>query len=272
VAHSAAQWRQAKAALGREHGLGAGRQAGDQLCQLVREEGKLVVPLRRFLVLEATRRPNPASQCPGAGLRELAGQWECHHGDRPLLAESFSDPESHAGTVYKATNWVQAGLTKGYSQDHTDYYIPNDRPKKLWLKELLGAIDPAAHALSHRFPASPCRTVAPPPGRAWQECRQRQMRPARHAVPARGRTPRRHDRGPRPEGRLRSLRRPRPCWPIPRSNWSMRWSPPIRSITRPTPCASSWTKAAITSSAPKKTPPNVWPVRRRPSRAPLPAS
>ena len=28
------------------------------------------------------------------------------------------------------------GLTKGYSQDHTDFYVPNGRPKKLWLKEL----------------------------------------------------------------------------------------------------------------------------------------
>jgi len=169
VAHSAQDWRRAKAALGREHGLGAGREAGDRLCQLVMEAGKLVavlvwcaaawhlqardqtvgwdavtrsrrlklvVQLRRYLVLEATRRPNLASQCLGAGMRELVGQWESQHGYRPLLAESFSDPESHAGTVYKATNWVQAGLTKGYSQDHTDYYIPNGRPKKLWLKEL----------------------------------------------------------------------------------------------------------------------------------------
>jgi len=69
-------------------------------------------------------------------MRELVGQWEGQHGYRPLLAESFSDPESHAGTVYKATNWVQAGVTKGYSQDHTDFYVPNGRPKKFWLKEL----------------------------------------------------------------------------------------------------------------------------------------
>ena len=169
VAHSAQEWRRAKAALGREHGLGAGREAGDRLAQLVFQDGKLVavlvwcaaawhlkardqtvgwdavtrskrlklvVQLRRFLVLEATRRPNLASQCLGAGLRALVGQWEVAHGYRPLLAESFSDPESHAGTVYKATNWVQAGVTKGCSQDHTDFYIPNGRPKKLWLKEL----------------------------------------------------------------------------------------------------------------------------------------
>ncbi len=169
VAHSASAWRQAKAALGREHGLGAGREAGDRLCQLVGADGKLVavlvwcaavwhlqardetvgwdavtrsqrlklvVQLRRFLVLEATRRPNLASQCLGAGMRELVGQWESQHGYRPLLAERFSDPERHAGTVYKATNWVQAGLTKGYAQDHTDFYVPNGRPKKIWLKEL----------------------------------------------------------------------------------------------------------------------------------------
>ena len=170
VAHSAQDWRRAKEALGREHGLGAGSEAGDRLCQLVMEDGKLagvlvwcaaawhlkdrdeavgwdavtrserlklVVQLRRFLVLEEARRPNLASQCLGAGMRELVAQWELEHGYRPLLAESFSDPESHAGTVYKATNWVQAGTTKGFSQDHTDYYIPNGRPKRLWLKALI---------------------------------------------------------------------------------------------------------------------------------------
>ena len=131
VAHSAAAWRQAKTALGREHGLGAGREAGDRLCQLVKKDGslvavlvgcaaawhmkardatggwdavtrskrlKLVVQLRRFLVLGATRRPNLASNGLGAGMRELVGQWEGQHGYRPLLAESFSDPESHAVT------------------------------------------------------------------------------------------------------------------------------------------------------------------------------
>lgn len=170
VAHSAHDWRRAKEALGREHGLGAGREAGDRLCQLVFEEGrlagvlvwcaaawhlkdrdevvgwdavtrserlKLVVQLRRFLVLEEARRPNLASQSLGLGLRKLAEQWEVEHGYRPLMAESFSDPESHAGTVYKVTNWEQAGVTKGYSQDHTDYYVPNGRPKKLWIKKLV---------------------------------------------------------------------------------------------------------------------------------------
>ncbi len=176
VARCEADWDLAHRLLDDEHLLGAGREAGDRLCQFVLEEGKvvavliwcaaawhladrdrlvgwdavtrsqrlkLVVQLRRFLVLEASRRPNLASRCLGLGLRELCHQWLAEHGYRPLLAESFSDPESHAGTVYKATNWTCIGDTKGFSQDHTDYYVPNGRPKKLWLKPL----DPKAFAL-----------------------------------------------------------------------------------------------------------------------------
>ena len=41
VAHSAQDWRRAKEALGRGHGLGAGSEAGDRLCQLVMDDGKL---------------------------------------------------------------------------------------------------------------------------------------------------------------------------------------------------------------------------------------
>lgn len=167
-------WELAHQYLDEEHFLGAGREAGDRCGQFILRDGKvvailiwcasawhlkkrdeliswdpvtrakrlkLVVQLRRFLVLEEHRQPNLASQCLGLGLRELQGQWFREHGYEPLVAESFSDPESHEGTVYKATNWTLAGDTKGFSQnrakeDHTDYYVPNERPKKLWLKPL----------------------------------------------------------------------------------------------------------------------------------------
>jgi hypothetical protein len=166
---TSADWEIAHQMLDEEHFLGAGREAGDRLCQFALEGGqvvavliwcaaawhlkdrdtiigwdpvtrsqrlKLVVQLRRFLVPEKSRRPNLASQCLGLALRELPAQWHAQHGYRPLLAESFSDPELHAGTVYRATNWTYIGDTQGFSQDHTDYYLPNQRPKKLWLKPL----------------------------------------------------------------------------------------------------------------------------------------
>jgi len=169
-----ADWELAHEKLNEEHNLGAGREAGDRLGQFILEDGqvvailiwcaaawhikgrdetigwdpvtrakrlKLVVQLRRFLVLDEARRPNLASQCLGLGLRDMPRQWSRQHAYEPLVAESFSDPESHAGTVYKATNWTLAGDTKGFSQtrakgDQTDYYTSNDKPKKLWLYPL----------------------------------------------------------------------------------------------------------------------------------------
>lgn len=170
TAETSADWQLAHTMLDEEHLLGAGREAGDRLCQFILQEDqivavliwcaaawhlqdrdamigwdpvtrsqrlKLIVQLRRFLVVGKSRRPNLASQCLGLALRELPARWHAQHGYRPLVAESFSDPESHHGTVYKVTNWIYAGDTKGFSQDHTDYYLPNQRPKKLWLKPLV---------------------------------------------------------------------------------------------------------------------------------------
>ena len=161
-------------ALRAEHGLGAGRAAGHVLWQGVYEELEsgeqrlcavlcwagaawrlkdrdewigwdsvtranrlaLVVQLRRFLVLESARRPNRASRCLGLAMRELCGQWQEQHGYRPLLAESFSDPESHAGTLYKVTNWQALGMSGGFSRQRSDFYRDDKHPKKLWVREL----------------------------------------------------------------------------------------------------------------------------------------
>lgn len=211
TANTSADWEIAHQMLGEEHSLGAGREAGDRLCQFLTEDGrvvavliwcaaawhlkdrdtiigwdpvtrsqrlKLAVQLRRFLVLEQSRRPNLASQCLGRGLRELPAQWQAQHGYRPLLAESFSDPESHHGTVYKATNWTYAGDTKGFSQDHTDYYLPNHRPKKLWLKPL----DPQAYVLmcAPQLPED-CQAALTPGGGTRSPLKTGQLKTLRHA-------------------------------------------------------------------------------------------
>jgi hypothetical protein len=44
--------------------------------------------------------------------------------------------ESREGTCYKASGWTALGKTKGYSRHAADYYVKNDRPKKLWVREL----------------------------------------------------------------------------------------------------------------------------------------
>ena len=156
--------------LADKHYLGAGRPVGDYLRQVVEVDGKavamlvwgpacyalkdrdqwiswstvqrlerlkLIVQNRRFLVLaEKGQSPNLASQAMGAALRALPGQWLERFGYRPLLAESFTDPEAYAGTCYKASNWEAVGQSAGHSRHRVDFYVPNDRPKKLWLRAL----------------------------------------------------------------------------------------------------------------------------------------
>lgn len=98
---------------------------------------KLVVQNRRFAILsEPGGHPNLASKTLGRAIRELPALWRERFGYEPLLAETFCDIEARAGTCYKAAGWTPLGLTKGYSRHRADFYIPNDRPKKLWVREL----------------------------------------------------------------------------------------------------------------------------------------
>jgi hypothetical protein len=156
--------------LGELHYLGAGQAVGDYLRQIVERAGqqvallvwgpacyalkdrdlwigwsvsqrvprlKLVVQNRRFLLLTAKgQAPNLGSQVLGAVLRALPEQWQARFGYTPLLAESFTDPEAYAGTCYKASNWEPVGWSAGYRRHRADFYVPNERPKRLWLREL----------------------------------------------------------------------------------------------------------------------------------------
>lgn len=98
---------------------------------------KLVVQNRRYLLLhDRGKEPNLASQALAAACRALPEQWRENFGYQPLIAESFTDPEAFHGTCYKAANWEPVGMSAGYSRHRCDYYIDNDHPKKLWLKEL----------------------------------------------------------------------------------------------------------------------------------------
>jgi hypothetical protein len=182
--------------LADRHYLGAGRSVGDYLRQVVKVHGrvaallvwgpacyalkdrdrwiswsatqrverlKLIVQNRRFLIVaEKGQWPNLASQTMGAALRALPGQWEEKFGYRPLLAESFTDPEAYAGTCYKASNWEPVGFSAGYSRHRADLYIANDRPKRLWLREL--DAQARRHLRSEQLPADCEAGLTAPPG------------------------------------------------------------------------------------------------------------
>lgn len=101
------------------------------------ERLKLVVQNRRFLLLSSKgERPNLASAVLAKAVRELPRQWEQAFGYRPVLAETFTDIEQFAGTCYKASGWEAVGQSAGYSRHRAEFYVRNDRPKKLWLRKL----------------------------------------------------------------------------------------------------------------------------------------
>ena len=96
---------------------------------------KLIANNRRFTILdEKGARPNLASRLLGMAIRELPGIWEAKWEYRPLLAETFCDIERTAGTCYRAAGWEEVGKTKGFSRHARDFFIPNDRPKVLFMK------------------------------------------------------------------------------------------------------------------------------------------
>jgi hypothetical protein len=100
---------------------------------------KRVVQNRRFTLLSPKgAAPNLASQCLGLAVRELPRLWREHFGYEPLLAETFCDMETQAGTCYRAAGWTPLGMSAGYgrSRQPHDYYVPHDRPKALWVKPL----------------------------------------------------------------------------------------------------------------------------------------
>jgi hypothetical protein len=127
------------------------------------ERLKLVVQNRRYLLLHAKgQNPNLASQALAAACRALPVQWQARFGYAPLLAETFTDPEAFAGTCYKASGWEAVGLSEGNSRHRADFYVPNERPKRLWMKEL--CVQGRAQARALQLPVGLAAACVAPPG------------------------------------------------------------------------------------------------------------
>lgn len=100
------------------------------------ERLQFIVHQARFLVLQEARDSVWSSAVLAACIRDLPGQWAEVYEYRPLLAETFTDPETHAGTCYRAAGWQAVGLSSGTGKHYAEVYPASVRPKKLWLKEL----------------------------------------------------------------------------------------------------------------------------------------
>ncbi len=75
----------------------------------------------RFLLLPGQHPKHLASRILSANLRRLGKDWEAAFDHPVYLAETFVDPSRFQGTCYRASNWLLAGETLGWSKHGAGY-------------------------------------------------------------------------------------------------------------------------------------------------------
>ncbi len=81
----------------------------------------LVANNSRFLILPHCHEKNLASQILSRLRRRVQRDWVTHFGYPLLMLETFVDPARFHGTVYRASNWIFVGLTRGYRRTASGY-------------------------------------------------------------------------------------------------------------------------------------------------------
>jgi len=81
----------------------------------------LIANNSRFLILSEHHHKNLASQVLSHCKRRIQHDWLERFGYPLLLLETFVDPDRFHGTIYRASNWILAGATKGYRRTRGGY-------------------------------------------------------------------------------------------------------------------------------------------------------
>ncbi len=97
----------------------------------------LVVNNSRFLILPQAHIPNLGSRVLRLTLERLSADWQARYGHPVLVVETFVDPEQFNGTVYTAQGWQEVGVTDGWGRCRRDYYVRHDKPKRLFVREVV---------------------------------------------------------------------------------------------------------------------------------------
>src|SRR5260370_22513375 len=108
----------------------------------------LVANNARFCLLsEPGEHPNLASRAMALNLARLSADWQQAYGHPVVLVERFLDSQLFRGTAYKASGWQAGGFSSGFKRVAQDFYEAHDRPKQLYVREL---VKHAARALRQR--------------------------------------------------------------------------------------------------------------------------
>ncbi len=96
----------------------------------------LIANNSRFLILPGCHAKNRASQILSLCRRRIQKDWIERFSYPLLLLETFVDPERYHGTIYRASNWVLVGKTKGYSRTRNHYSKQSESQKLIFLQPL----------------------------------------------------------------------------------------------------------------------------------------
>ena len=102
-----------------------------------RRRRPLIANNSRLLVLPQCHSPNLISRFTKLMLARLSSDWQEHWSHPLALVETFVDPQLFQGTAYQVSGWSHLGRTAGWKRDATDFYLPHDAPKQIWVRELV---------------------------------------------------------------------------------------------------------------------------------------
>ncbi|MDZ7759529.1 MAG: DUF4338 domain-containing protein [Desulfovermiculus sp.] len=97
---------------------------------------KLLANNSRFLILPGWNLPNLGSRILSLCAKRISFDWQQHFGHPLLLLETFVDPKRYTGTVYRASNWIELGLTKGFKRIGQGYSAKPSSPKLIFVLPL----------------------------------------------------------------------------------------------------------------------------------------
>jgi hypothetical protein len=92
---------------------------------------RLLAYNNRFLILPWVRVAHLASHLLARIARRICGDWQNLYHHPIYFLETFVDPDRHAGTCYRAANWLLLGRTTGRGKDDLTHR-PNRSLKDIW--------------------------------------------------------------------------------------------------------------------------------------------
>lgn len=91
-----------------------------------------VINNSRFLILPNVKVPNLASRLLSLATRRVVLDWSAYYSITPQVAETFVEGSMFLGTCYRAANWMEIGLTKGYAKQGGTHHN-SQKPKQIYL-------------------------------------------------------------------------------------------------------------------------------------------